>query len=431
MGFYSPILYPVPLRRGGLGADVSAYNGIVYIAGGAAGQVTPGIGINFDTSTGILTGRLRVQRNGSTVGDRPILNLIEGDGVSLNVLEDIPNNRINVEVSSTCCGEGQIANGQLIRPLVSPSPNPDGVEDEFLVPDVPTAGSEHAYLNGYLQLPGIDYTLSGNVFTFTTPPDGAPDADILLVDFWSGTPAESSQRRVLETPTGLVNSVNTVYTTVVPIHSNTERVWKGPLLQIQGTDYTVTDVDEITFTVAPTTGDDIRITYWEDGALDPANTVHRDAYAGAINSTNGTDGNNTLTLAQTPVASTVHVYRNGQLDTPGVNYDVFAGTVVFQPGYNPITGDTVEIFYDTEVSFSATILSNRVMYETPSGLVNGANVTYILANDALLGYAEFYVEGEQLHYTAEFTQGGAGNRTLTLAVAPLTGNRVWANYWRA
>lgn len=52
---YSPITYPIALNKGGLGADVSAYNGLVSIVSGAAYEVVIGSGLDFDLGSKTLS----------------------------------------------------------------------------------------------------------------------------------------------------------------------------------------------------------------------------------------------------------------------------------------------------------------------------------------------------------------------------------------
>lgn len=434
MGIYSPILYPVPLTRGGLGADVSAYQGIVYIANGAAGQVSLGPGTAFDPNTGELTGYTTYRRNGSLVGSRPGLNLIEGDGVAILATDNPALNRVDVQISCSC-GDGTslLGYGQIIRPLIQPTGPVDNVNTTFTLPDIPTAGSEHVYVNGLLQEESVDYTITGNVLEFTDPlVSDVYGTDVPLIDYWpTGGTAESAQRITRETPTGLVNGSNTVFSFADYIYSPASyqgyiRVWKNGVAQLQNVDFTLGPGDEqITFTDAPVTGDDIVGSYWTSTPLAPTLSVFTETPPevpdGVITN---------FTLDFTPASNSLHVYKNGILEQEGTDFLVLGGPQV-QFTTAPLLGDELVFFYDIPGGTTAFLITNRVMYETPTGLVNGANVTFTLANDAMLGYVEFYVEGEQLHYTAEFTQGGTGNRTLTLAVAPLTGNRVWANYWRA
>jgi hypothetical protein len=66
-----------------------------------------------------------------------------------------------------------------------------------------------------------------------------------------------------EVPTGSINSSNTVFTTAVPFEVDSTRVYLNGIRQTLGSDYTETDVDEITFTVAPTTSDVLIVDYQE------------------------------------------------------------------------------------------------------------------------------------------------------------------------
>ena len=63
-----------------------------------------------------------------------------------------------------------------------------------------------------------------------------------------------------ETPTGLVNSSNTVYTIASTPVVGTEQVFLNGQLQIPGTSYTIAG-DTITFTKAPRTGSILRVHY--------------------------------------------------------------------------------------------------------------------------------------------------------------------------
>lgn len=62
-----------------------------------------------------------------------------------------------------------------------------------------------------------------------------------------------------EVPTGLINSINTIYTTAAVFTSIW--VYLNGLRMNPGSDYNITDTDEITFTYAPTTGDTLIVDY--------------------------------------------------------------------------------------------------------------------------------------------------------------------------
>jgi hypothetical protein len=72
--------------------------------------------------------------------------------------------------------------------------------------------------------------------------------------------------------------------------------------------------------------------------------------------------------------------------------------------------------------------AHQVKNETPSGTVNGVNVTFVLANTPLSGTLTLYLNGLE-------QEGGAGNdytisgATITFTNAPVSGDKVRADYW--
>lgn len=64
-----------------------------------------------------------------------------------------------------------------------------------------------------------------------------------------------------ETPAGLINSSNTVYTLANTPIAGSEHVYlNGQLMEDGGTDYNISGAT-ITFLIAPTTGDKLKVTY--------------------------------------------------------------------------------------------------------------------------------------------------------------------------
>jgi hypothetical protein len=62
----------------------------------------------------------------------------------------------------------------------------NGTNQDFVLANTPTAGTEEVYLNGLLQNVGAsnDYTISGATITFNDPPKGSPgNPDIILVSY--------------------------------------------------------------------------------------------------------------------------------------------------------------------------------------------------------------------------------------------------------
>jgi hypothetical protein len=104
--------------------------------------------------------------------------------------------------------------------------------------------------------PGVTATNTGGAITVTIT--GSLDGDTI-------NNAIITNSTYNETPAGLVNSVNTVYTLGATSFTSSILVFQNGILQRTGSadafDYTVTADDEITFTAAPTTGDYILVSY--------------------------------------------------------------------------------------------------------------------------------------------------------------------------
>src|ERR1044072_1467127 len=99
-----------------------------------------------------------------------------------------------------------------------------------------------------------------------------------------------------------------------------------------------------------------------------------------------------------------------------------------------VDGSTLEIATDTLQVKDAGITSaklgtgaRRVVRETPSGLVNGSNTSFILANTPASGMEEVYLNGI-------LQEPGAGNdytistNTITYLTAPVSGDRLRVSY---
>mgnify|MGYP000732851422 CR=1 FL=1 len=71
--------------------------------------------------------------------------------------------------------------------------------------------------------------------------------------------------------------------------------------------------------------------------------------------------------------------------------------------------------------------SNFITRETPSGAVDGVNVTYTLANTPYTGSEEIFLNGilQDVGAGNDYTISGA---TITMLVAPLTGEKIRVNY---
>lgn len=125
-------------------------------------------------------------------------------------------------------------------------------------------GSLKVFKNGIrLKGGGADYTEGTSAFTMVTAP---ATGTVLLVDYMVsvgvnsiGTNSNTSD----ETPTGLVNSSNTVYTCSKPYNGGTLEVFINGVKQVRTTHFTETTPSTGIFTMgdAPLTGDVISVNY--------------------------------------------------------------------------------------------------------------------------------------------------------------------------
>ena len=94
-----------------------------------------------------------------------------------------------------------------------------------------------------------------------------------------------------------------------------------------------------------------------------------------------------------------------------------------------LSGDVTTVSSAGAVTLVSTVMktTNYVVRETPSGLVNGSNTTYVLANTPVSGTEEVYLNGIQ-------QEPGAGNdytiatSTITFLSAPASGDKVRVSY---
>jgi hypothetical protein len=94
-----------------------------------------------------------------------------------------------------------------------------------------------------------------------------------------------------------------------------------------------------------------------------------------------------------------------------------------------LSGDITAVSSSGAVTVASTLFrtANFVVRETPSGLVNGSNVTYNLANTPVSGTEQLYLNGIQ-------QEPGAGNdytiaaAVITFLTAPVTGDKIRVSY---
>lgn len=94
-----------------------------------------------------------------------------------------------------------------------------------------------------------------------------------------------------------------------------------------------------------------------------------------------------------------------------------------------LSGDVSAVSGTGGVTLATTVMksANYIVRETPSGLVNGSNVSYVLANTPITGTESVFLNGV-------LQEPGAGNdytisaATITYLTAPVTGDKVRVSY---
>jgi len=122
------------------------------------------------------------------------------------------------------------------------------------------------------------------------------------------------------------------------------------------------------------------------------------------------------------------------LTKTGNTVDVVSGNTAIVVNANDITltlADTsLSIASGLKVNGAVThLIANTIIRETPTGLVNGANTTYTLANTPIAGTEQVYLNGIQQESGAgnDYTISGA---TITYLSAPLTGDKIRVSYFK-
>jgi hypothetical protein len=171
-----------------------------------------------------------------------------------------PGDCLRVDGTTSPCGTG----GLLFIDGETPTGTINGVNTAFTLSAAPSpVESLTLFRNGMLLRLGVDFTVSDK--TVVMAPGNAPAIGDRLEAWYrlppSGTPVISFIDA--ETPAGVVNGVNTVFTlSAAPLPASSLRVFRNGLLQKQGVDYIHT-VNTITFTQVsiPVAGDILQVSY--------------------------------------------------------------------------------------------------------------------------------------------------------------------------
>ena len=143
--------------------------------------------------------------------------------------------------------------------------------------------------------------------------------------------------------------------------------------------------------------------------------------AGTMNGSNAA-----FTLANVPSpSSSLALFRNGILLTPGADYTVSSNSVTFQTGRLPQSGDVLLASYRLSASIPGV---GFVDQETPSGATNGVNTTFSLSQTPTPSTSlALYRNGLRMSPSVDYTLSSAVI-TFLAASTPQTSDTLICSY---
>lgn len=212
-----------------------------------------------------------------------------------------------------------------------------------------------------------------------------------------------------EIPSGSINGSNTAFTlSGTPVANSLLFFWNGQMLKGGGVDYTLSGTT-VTMVTTPQTGDKIIALY----PTVASGTFHGETPSGTLNGSN-----TSFTLSSSPDTNSLSFSWNGQILTGGGIDYTLSGTIVTMV-IAPQSGDILQAEYTTSSS-------QTWKQETPTGTVNGSNVSFTLSATPASNSLALYVNGQfQASGGVDYTLSGAG---ITFVSAPLTGSILTAIY---
>lgn len=151
----------------------------------------------------------------------------------------------------TPAGEPNFVDKEVLSPVNS-------VNNVYILRYTPEVGSVDIFYNGLLQKEGEDedYTISGRVVTFNEPPVSGSK---LLASYRTYSEINFIDN---ETPSGVINGINTVFTLSTMPVAGSEHLYLNGMLQDSGMDYDYTITGTvIVFNIPPPIGSIILCSY--------------------------------------------------------------------------------------------------------------------------------------------------------------------------
>jgi hypothetical protein len=136
--------------------------------------------------------------------------------------------------------------------------------------------------------------------------------------------------------------------------------------------------------------------------------------------------NNAFTIAQLPVSGSLTIFRNGLVQSIGIDYAINSQTITFLPNSIPRSTDTLTAYYRVSgTGATATFVDSEV----PNGTVDGNNLIFTLAAAPLPAASlKLYKNGVLLNQDGDYTLTGANISFVSAGVTPQPGDALTAAY---
>lgn len=225
---------------------------------------------------------------------------------------------------------------------------------------------------------------------------------------------------VRETPIGVFDDVNTTFTLTTTPVTGSVRLFLNGLLLAPGVDYTLSGTT-ITFTAAADSAfSGLPFTAFYRTTDVGGTFVDGETPSGAFD-----DLNTTFTLASSVTSNSLELYLNGQFLSEGDDYTVSGSTITFlSAADSSFSGLPFLAFY--RVSNTG---ANYAGNETPSGTIDGANLTYTLAHAPVASSMRLYSNGLFLSEGTDYTITGT-TITFTTALDSSLAGLPFKSYYR-
>ena len=239
--------------------------------------------------------------------------------------------------------------------IISDTFNGNGSNTIFTLSVSTSTEKTFVYLNGILQVPTTDYSVSNTTLTFVTAPPSDNAIEVRTFDI------PSVADLTVTSDSYTANGTQTAFTLSTSLSSDTTSlVFLNGVTQVPTTDYGISG-STLTFVAAPANGTKVQVTSFT------AEDISTRTYTG--------NGSNTeFTLGTTSTTSKTIVSINGVTQTPVDDYSVSGTTLVFAVA--PANGDKILARSIPSTASSTAGGNTQIQYNKSGSLGGSAGFTF-------------------------------------------------------